>query len=100
MVTLKSELMLNDKKFNIAYFDCMRELYLHATPSADFDQLLKDAPLNEDGQKVIDYNSHTISEPEFEFIVKDVMKRHKIKKPLDVVRFRNSVLLGCSPKFS
>jgi len=92
--------MLNEEKFNSAYFDCMRELYLHATPSADFDQLLKDAPLNEEEQKVIDYNSYTISEPEFESIVKDVMTRHKIKKQLDVIRFRNSVLLGCSPKFS
>lgn len=100
MVNLKLELMLNEEKFNSAYFDCMRELYLHATPSADFDQLLKDAPLNEEEQKVIDYNSYTISEPEFESIVKDVMTRHKIKKQLDVIRFRNSVLLGCSPKFS
>lgn len=100
MVNLKSEHMLNKEKFDNAYLDCLRELYLHATPSADFDQLLKDAPLNEEEQKVIDYNSYTISEPEFESIVKDVMTRHKIKKQLDVIRFRNSVLLGCSPKFS
>ena len=99
MVNLKLELMLNEEKFNSAYFDCMRELYFNSFPSADFDQLVKDAPLNQDGQKVIDYNSYVISEIDFESIVKDVMTRHKIKKQLDVIRFRNSVLLGCSPKF-
>ena len=57
-------------------------------------------PHNEEKQKVIDYDNYTISETEFEFIVEDVMTRHKIKKQLDVIRFRNSVLLGCCPKFS
>jgi hypothetical protein len=47
------------KLYNLV-MDCYRELYREATPSADFDELVKNAPINDEGQKMIDFNAYEI----------------------------------------
>ena len=42
------------KLYNLV-MDCYRELYKEATPSADFDELVKNATINDEGEKVIDF---------------------------------------------
>ena len=78
--------------------ECYRKLYKASTPSADFDELLKNAIINENGQKVIDYNAHEICEYEFSEIMSDVIKEYKIRSHRQDL-FKNTILLGCSPKF-
>jgi len=78
--------------------ECYRKLYKVSIPSADFDELVNNAPINENGQKVIDYNAHEICEYEFSEIVDEIIKKFKIKARR-IVPFKNSILLGCSPKF-
>ena len=81
-----------------AMMECYRKLYKASTPPVDFDELLKNATINENGQKVIDYNAHEICEYEFFEIMRDIIKQYKIKKHRQDL-FKNTILLGCSPKF-
>ena len=46
------------KNLNEVVLDIYRELYLNATPSADFDKLMEEAETDEKGRKVIDYMSY------------------------------------------
>jgi len=78
--------------------ECYRKLYKASTPSADFDELMNNAPIDENGQKVIDFMAHEICEHEFAQIVDEVIKKYKIKTRR-VTPFKNSIYLGCSPKF-
>ena len=78
--------------------ECYRKLYKASTPPADFDELVNNAPINENGQKVIDFMAHEICEYEFSEIVDEVIKKHKIKTHR-ATPFKNLILLGCSPKF-
>ena len=78
--------------------ECYRKLYKASTPSADFDELVNNASIDENGQKVIDYNAHEICEYEFSEIMSDVIKEYKIR-PHRQDLFKNTILLGCSPKF-
>jgi len=78
--------------------ECYRKLYKASTPSADFDELINKAPIDENGQKVIDFMAHEICEYEFSQIVDEVIKKYKIKTHR-LTPFKNSIYLGCSPKF-
>jgi len=78
--------------------ECYRKLYKASTPPADFDELLKNATTNENGEKVIDFMAHEICEYEFSEIMSDVIKQYKIRSHRQDL-FKNTILLGCSPKF-
>jgi len=81
-----------------AMWECYRLLYANSTPSANFDELVENAEFNERGQKEIDFNAYEIEEEKFFEIVDGVLKTNKIKG-YRAQAFRNSILLGCSPKF-
>ena len=78
--------------------ECYRKLYKASTPPADFDELMNNASIDENGEKVIDYNAHEICEYEFSEIMSDVIKQYKIRSHRQDL-FKNTILLGCSPKF-
>jgi len=78
--------------------ECYRKLYKASTPSADFDELVNNASIDENGQKVIDFMAYEICEYEFSEIVSDVIKEYKIRLHRQDL-FKNTILLGCSPKF-
>ncbi len=79
-----------------AAMDCYRELYKKATPSADFDELVANAPLNERGQKVVDYNAYKLDRFTYEDIVEKHIKRNKLKT-FEAKGFRIEMYLGCGP---
>lgn len=81
-----------------AIWECYRRLYKASTPSADFDELVENAPINESGQKQIDYNSYEIEYETCNQIIKDIIKEYKIQKWKRQL-FNNTIILGCSPKF-
>jgi hypothetical protein len=75
-----------------------QDLYKASTPSADFDELMANAPLNERGQKVIDFNAYEITHEDYNRILEDILK--DIKEPKwKKQMYRNTVAFGCSPKF-
>jgi hypothetical protein len=92
--------MRKQKKLEEAYFECMRRLYKESTPSADFDKLLEEAPKNEMGQKVIDFDSYIIDSNRFDEIVNEIIKEYKIKDKLYLDKFRFNIYLGASPRSS
>jgi hypothetical protein len=79
-------------------WDIYRELYKEATPKADFDKLVEKAPTNSEGKKDIGFMNHVISESKFYEILDKHLKGRRITK-LKQLMIRNTVLLGCSPKF-
>jgi hypothetical protein len=77
-------------------FDFYRRVYKAATPSADFDELMENAPI-EDGRKKIDYNAYEIEEEVMEQIIKDIYKQYRVP----VYRrksFAMEFYLGAGPK--
>jgi hypothetical protein len=85
------------KEYNIIW-DIYRELYKEATPSADFDKLVEDAPINKRGEKDIGFRNYEISESVYNKILNKHLKGHRITK-LKQQMIKNTILLGCSPKF-
>jgi len=88
------------KKDNIelALLDCYKELYKNSTPSADFQELMDKAELNNRGQKIINFNDYEIHPDDFDLILENTLKKHKISKTIQQT-FKNTIYLGCSPKF-
>jgi hypothetical protein len=83
------------KKIERAVFDCYRELYRESTPSADFDKLMEEAPINERGQKVIDYMAYSLNKERYDEIVEKYCKKIP---PRYRNSFRFEMYLGCGPK--
>lgn len=80
-----------------AIMECYTLLYKESTPSANFEELVENANINERGQKVIDFNSYEIDEELYKSIVESVIKKYKFKN-YKVQQFKNTIALGCSPK--
>ena len=98
MCSIFNNKAMKDKYLDKAILDCYRELYLNSEPEADFDELVKNAKLNDNGQKDIEFMKYEIDEDKFYSIIDDIIIKHKIRKDL-IQYFKNTILLGCSPKF-
>ena len=85
-----------DKIYSNAMLNCYRELYKKATPSADFDELMKNAPINKQGQKVIDFMAYYLPQDEMDKIIQKHIKKGKLGE-WQVRSFSPSIYLGCSP---
>lgn len=79
-------------------WDIYRELYKASTPSADFDELVNSAEKNELGQKIIPFNDYEISLEDYQEIIERNLKGQRLTK-LKKQAIKNSVALGCSPRF-
>lgn len=78
-------------------FDIYRELYANSEPKADFDLLVENAEIMDDGRKYIPYNNYEIdSDLMDEIILKHIMCNRLDK--FDKQAIRIEILLGCSPK--
>lgn len=78
-------------------YDFYRRAYKAATPSANFDELVENATINERGEKVIDFNAYEIDEETLDQIIKDIFKQYRI--PLYRRKaFSFEFHLGCGPK--
>ena len=79
--------------------NCYREMFAASTPSADFDELMANATINEHGQKEIPYMDYEISSEEFDKILDMFLNDKKIKMTtLEKKVFSQTIHLGCSPK--
>ena len=96
--------MANKRKSKLicALYDLYRDLYKHSTPSASFDELVKNAKVIKEPNgrelKCIDYENYTIDNALYDNIVQRHMSRNKHK--LDKQqrdRFYVQAYLGCGP---
>lgn len=88
------------KKLDKAYKECMDELYLHATPSASFDELIRIAKETDDridGKLNIHYENYEIGKDTFDSIFKAVCKKHRLSSR-ETTALSFGVYLGASPK--
>jgi len=90
---------MTNKSIDKAIMYCYRELFANSTPSVSFDELLKNSTINQEGQREIPFMDYEIEESNFNEIVNDTIKVYKIKGSILKQNFRNTILLGCSPKF-
>jgi hypothetical protein len=88
-------------KITQAIWDCLVELYANSTPSADFNKLVEEAPLDKDGRKDIKFMDYEIDYDKME----EIIDKHRSKllkgsrnKFLHEKQFNFNVYLGCSPK--
>jgi hypothetical protein len=87
---------MKEKKLEKLVLDIYRELYKNSTPSADFDELLKNATIDERGEKIIPFMDYYIDKEKFDEIVENKLKTVKLDEWYKRgVRF--NVYLGCSP---
>jgi len=77
--------------------DCYIELYKESTPSADFDELIKNATINDEGRKVIDYDAYEIDFNKYKEIVDKYLKKGKLTF-LEERAFKIEMYLGCGPR--
>ena len=89
---------MKQTKDDKAIMECYVELFKQSNPSADFEQLVENADINERGQKVIDFMSYEIEEKLYVEIVDSIIKKYKFKG-YKVQAFKNTIALGCSPTF-
>ena len=85
-------------KIEEALFDCYRELYKHSTPSADYQELIDNAEVDSRGQRVINVRDYEIHPDDYDLIIENIFKKHKISKSIQQT-FKSTIQLGCSPKF-
>jgi len=87
---------MTNKKEEQLMLDCYKELFNKSTPSADFDELVKNATINERGEKEIPFNNYEIDDTLLHKIIEKYAKQ--VKPKWKELRFNNTILLGCSPK--
>ena len=88
----------NLKKDDRIIWEIYQKLFLASTPSANFDELVENATINEFGQKEIPFMDYEIDEEQCISIIQDTLKEYKIPKWRRPV-FERTIYLGCSPKF-
>jgi hypothetical protein len=80
--------------------DCYRALYAAATPPADFDKLVEEAPVTGwDGAKPIKripFEDYKIPKSKYDEIMESIFKKNNLTKK-DARRISIEVSLGCSP---
>lgn len=77
--------------------ECYRRLFKAATPSADFDLLVENATIDDNGLRHIPFLEYELEEDKFESIIENVIKEFKIRST-HKAPFRVTIMLGCSPK--
>jgi len=86
---------MTEKKKRELIMDTYRKLYKAA--GGDFDTLLANATIDEDGRKEIPFMDYELKDEIFEKILEEQIKKYKVPKSL-IKRFRQQIYLGASPK--
>jgi hypothetical protein len=74
-----------------------RKVYAVSEPPADFDELVANAEINENGQKVIKFLDYQCEHEVMQKIFDETMEKYKIKG-YKLKAFNFNFWLGCSPK--
>jgi hypothetical protein len=74
-----------------------RRAFARSTPQGDFDSLMENAEINEQGEKVIPYMDYECEEEVLQEVFNSVMKEFRVPVPRRKA-FSFHFYLGCSPK--
>lgn len=88
--------MRKRNRLNEIVHDIYKELYFNATPSADFDEVVRNAKI-ENGQKIIPYMDYEIEDDLMTKIINKHTKMNKLSRR-EKASIRFEVLLGVSPR--
>jgi hypothetical protein len=78
-------------------YEIYRRLFAAATPTGDFYELVRNATINERGEKEIPYNDYELDADEYEKIVDSTIKEFKVPTYRRSA-FRIQAYLGCGPR--
>lgn len=92
--------------FDKIMMDIYRELFKNSEPVGDFDELLANATIDEEGRKHIPYMDYEITQENLDRIIDKHLLENKligprirsIGKKFDAQCIKRSIYLGCSPK--
>ena len=73
------------------------DLFKEATPSANFEELVENAVVNEMGRKDINFMDYSILKSDYDRIIESNLKGNRLTK-LSKQMIINSINLGCSPR--
>ena len=79
-------------------FEIYRAAFAMSTPSADFDELVRTADVDEFGHKKIEYEKYVISEELYDEIVSSILGKYKLSD-YDRKAIKEAAYLGCGPMF-
>ncbi len=82
-----------------AIAECYRRLFKASTPPADFDLLVENAKINEQGEKEIPFEDYIIDFDVSMEIINEIIKEYKIDKDYEHP-FKVTIYQGCSPKYN
>lgn len=82
-------------KFNKALYKFYKEAYKLSTPSANFDELCKNAIVDKEGKKHIPYDNYVLDRDVYESLVKKYSKKLEGSA---LRSFRLEAYLGCGPR--
>ena len=86
----------NNKRTHWIVEHCYIDMYRYSTPRGDFRELVKNAKLNESGEKDIPFNDYLIEQDKYYSILRFYQSFLKEKYYKQVLS--NQIHLGCSPK--
>lgn len=87
----------SNKKLGEIVMEILRVLYANSSPKCNFDMLVENSPIGEDGRKQIPYDDYEINEDLMRSIVNTYIKKNRLtKREQDIIKF--NVYLGPSPK--
>lgn len=88
---------MKKKNWNKIIHETYELLFKASEPPADFNELLNNAVINEDGKKDIGFMNYEIDEDIMSDIMLKQSDKYKMSK-LEQRSFSISIYLGCSPK--
>jgi len=91
-----SVLNLTKKEDKILY-EIYSRLYKASSPSADFEELVANAKINEEGKRVINFMDYEIDNDVMDNIIETVLKENRVRKD-QRGKYKTTIYLGCSPK--
>lgn len=89
----RSKKVKDDEILNELY----RLSFAASTPPGNWDELLENSPVGEDGRKLIPFMDYECSDEKMQEIFETTMKKYKVP-PYKVKAFSFSFWLGCSPR--
>jgi hypothetical protein len=85
------------ERLNKIVMEIMKELYVNSIPSADFDELVENAPIDEYGRKNIRFDDYEIDDTIMDNIMNYHFKKNRLTKYEKNIVSAN-VYLGPSPR--
>lgn len=86
--------MKTQKQLSDILLECYREAYRIATPSADFDELIRTGEAKQDQF----YNHYKLSEKRQQNILEKIFKKYRLTK-YEKRKISEAFYMGCSPMF-